>query len=136
MRPFKLQDGTLNEQGEKMRNLCLNILSGDDSGSVTGGKIDANQLVSASFLGYFGDNTAAGTLKIQFSNDPTVSGNLAADFTPVNWADIPNASAAVSSGASVAILIANMSFRWIRAVYTRSGGGSTTVQCNMNALGI
>lgn len=119
-----------------MRNFNGNILSGDDSGSVTGGKIDTNQTVSASWLGYFGDATAAGTLKIQFSNDPCAFGNLAVDFTPTNWADIPNASVSVSSGASVAIVIANMCFRWIRAVYTRSGGGSTTVNVLMNSLSI
>jgi hypothetical protein len=117
-----------------MRYINKNILSAADTSSQNGSKVDANQLVSASFAFRFGDAGANGTCKIQASNDPCAFGNLAADFTVTNWVDVPNASAAITSGASALITIANMSYRWIRAVYTRSSGGSTTVNCDMNAL--
>lgn len=120
-----------------MRNVCTNILSAVDTASQNGNVIDANQLISGSFMAYFGDITATGTFKIQASNDPCASGGPTANlFVPVNWVDIPSASVAVASGASVLITIAQMNYRWIRAVYTRSAGGSSTVNVNMNALSV
>lgn len=119
-----------------MRNVNCNILSAVDTATQTGGKVDSNQLVSASFAVYFGDATADGTVKIQASNDVNNDRYQAAAFTPVNWVDIPNASASITSGSSAIITIANMSYRWIRAVYTRNSGGSTTINVLMNALGV
>lgn len=119
-----------------MRNTNCQILSGANTGSVNGSQIDANQLVSASFHAFQGDGTAAGTVKIQASNDVCAYGNLAADFVVTNWVDIPSATASVASGGPVLITIAQMSYRWIRAVYTRTSGGSSTVVVNMNALSI
>lgn len=121
-----------------MRNVNVVVLSGADTGSVNGSAIDANQLVSASFQAVFGDATAAGTLKIQASNDVApvqyTSPSGVGVFTPSNWADIPNATASVTSGGSVVVSIAQTNFRWMRAVYTRTSGGSTTVIVSMNAL--
>lgn len=120
-----------------MRQINIPILAGDDSlGSVTGSKVDSGQLVSASFQSVFGDVTAVGVVKIQASNDPGAENNLAQNFTPTNWSDIPNATSAIASGVGPMITIANMTYRWVRAVYTRTSGGSTTVMVNMNALGI
>lgn len=119
-----------------MRNTCITILSADDSVNQIGTKFDANQLVSASFIASFGDATAAGTVKIQVSNDPPVgSSNLVKDFTPTNWVD-SGQSATITSGTSAALLIPNMSYRWLRAVWTNSSGGSTLITVNMNALSI
>lgn len=118
-----------------MRNTCVSILSAADTATVNGGATDANQIVSASFQSIFGDVTAVGTIKIQASNDPTL-GQPRANFTPTNWTDIPSASAAVAAGVAPLILIPNMAFSWVRAVYTRTSGGSTTVVVNMNALSI
>jgi hypothetical protein len=116
-----------------MRNECITILSAVDTSSQNGSAINANQLVSASFQPIFGDVTAAGTVKIQFSND---NPGTAYNFTPTNWTDIPNATSAIASGVGPGIVIANMAFQFIRAVYTRTGGGSTTVIVNMNAIGV
>jgi len=117
-----------------MRVTNIVVLSGSDTGNVTGSAIDANQLYQASFQVFTGDVTAAGTVKIQMSNDVCTSNALA--FTPTNWTDILNASISVASGvAANPIEIANMKYRWIRAVYTRSGGGSTTITVQMNAQG-
>lgn len=119
-----------------MRPLNCNVLSAVDTGSATGGKIDSNQLVSASFAAVFGDATAAGTVKIQASNDICTDGYQPATFTPTNWIDIPSATATISSGGSALILLTNLSYRWMRVVYTRSGGGSTTINVNMFALSV
>lgn len=119
-----------------MRNLCTNILSAVDTASQTSAAINTNQTISASFLAYFGDATAAGTLKVQASNDPNPQLPNSSLFTPVNWADIPDATASVASGASVLITIASMCYQFVRVVYTRSGGGSTTINVNMNSLSV
>lgn len=119
-----------------MRNVNCNCLSAIDTSSQNGIQLDSNQWVSASFQSIFGDATATGTVKIQMSNDICNFGNLATDFTVTNWSDVPNATSAIASGVGPAILIANCSFRWMRAVFTRASGGSTTVNINVNALSI
>jgi len=119
-----------------MRNLCHTVLSANDDVSRTSSKIDANQLVSASFHAFFSDTDAAGTVKIQASNDPTVAGNIAADFTPTNWIDIPNATGTVTAGSAVLITIAQLSYRWLRVIFTKSNAGTGTITVNLNALGI
>jgi hypothetical protein len=103
-----------------MRNVNVNVLSAADNVSTTGGKVDANQLISVSFHAYFGDSHAAGTFKLQASNDVCPYRNLALDFTPTHWIDIPNQSASISTGTSALLTIAQASYRWFRAVYTSS----------------
>lgn len=119
-----------------MRNVNKTILQAADTTSQNGSQIDANQLIAASFHAYFGDVTAAGTVKIQASNDICNYRNLDNEFTVTNWVDVPNASASVASGAAVLIPVPQMCYRWIRAVYTSTSGGSSTVTVNMNALGL
>lgn len=116
-----------------MRNSQVKILSAVDTSSQTGSSYFTGQLVSASFAPVFGDATAAGTLKIQCSND--VPTGAPQSFIPTNWCDIPSATSTIASGVGPAIVIPNMCFGYIRAVYTRSGGGSSTIIVNMNQLG-
>lgn len=116
-----------------MRNSQVVILSGVNSGSITGIAYDVNQIISASFQVVNGDATAAGTVKLQASNDVCSSGNRQ-NFTPTNWSDIPSATSTVASGVGPMIIIATMNFSFIRAIYTRTSGGSTTLQLQMNAL--
>jgi len=116
-----------------MRNSQVKILSAGDTSSQTGSSYFTGQLVSASFAPVFGDVTAAGTLKIQCSNDVPVGAPQS--FIPTNWSDIPNATSTIVAGVGPAIVIPNMCFGWIRAVYTRASGGSSTVVVNMNQLG-
>lgn len=115
-----------------MRNAQTTILSAADTATQTGSAIDTGQCFSASFQAIFGDVTAVGVVKIQYSNDnPAVSG-YRNSFTPTNWTDIPSATMTVTAGVSTGLLIPVMSFSYIRAIYTRTSGGSTTVTVNMN----
>lgn len=114
-----------------MRQAIVQIMSAVDTGDITGAAFDVNQVVSASFVPICGDVTAAGTIKLQCSNDLILTTGA-----PTNWADIPNATSVVASGVAPAIVIGNMCFKYIRAVYTRSAGGSTTLMINMNSLSI
>lgn len=108
----------------------------DDSISQTSGKIDLSQLVSLSFHTYFGDATAAGSVKIQASNDLCPPGNLPSSFTVTNWVDIPSASATITSGAPALITINQVVYRWARVVFTNVSGGSTTLTVNMFGISI
>lgn len=105
----------------------------DDSADITSGKLSTGQWVTASFMGYFSDTDAAGTLKIQYSNDPS-RGVPDATFTPTNWADVPGtvATATVTSGGTVTVYLpVNFVGRWLRIFFDQSGGsGTCTVTYN------
>ncbi len=122
-----------------MRNVCATILSVSDVGSTNGAKVDANQLVSASFQVLISDASFAGSVKIQASNDPMTADSNRATFIPTHWSDIPNASITVTAGPVLSaqmIVIPNMCFSWIRAVVTETTPGIGVATVNMNALGI
>ena len=120
-----------------MRNSNSIILSGNNTGNIVGPVEDAGQIVSASFQVICGDVTANGTVKIQMSNDVNSYGAFQGSFQPTNWTDISGASVSVASGvASNPIVISQMCFRWIRAVYTRSSGGSSTLAVQINYLSV
>lgn len=118
----------------KNTNYVLVAAGANTAGEKDSAKVDCQQLFAASFIATFSDAAAAGTLKIQGSNDPCPYSNVAADFTPTNWADIPSASVVVASGATSTVQISQICYRWIRAAWTRSAGAGTfTVY--LNAMG-
>lgn len=112
-----------------MRRVNVNVLSAGDSLTTNGSTVDSNQLVSASFHAYFGDTNAAGTFKLQASNDTTPEGYdaLQSGFAPTHWVDVPNQTANITSGAGAILTIAQSAYRWIRAVYTSTATGIQTV---------
>ncbi len=112
-----------------MKNNSITILSGAATGNLTGAAFPVQQIVSMSVVSATADATVAGTLKLQCSNDnpnPTGKGiGGGTPFVPTNWADIPNATSTITAGAGPAIVVPNMCFQYIRAVFTRTGGTST-----------
>ncbi len=118
-----------------MRQEAINVLSSADYLNATGSKIDSGQLINASFHTYFGDATAAGTVKIQASNDPVPNGAMRFQFTPTNWVDIPNASATITAGTSSLISLANIAYNWIRVVWTSTGTGAQTITTRADVAG-
>lgn len=120
-----------------MRNVNCNVLSASDHLSTNGHTIDSNQLVSASFHVYFGDATAAGTFKLQASNDPFNDRPMfpPSGFEPTNWVDVPNQTASITAGASALLTIANCAYRWLRAVYLDTAAGVQTVTCVADTAG-
>lgn len=103
-----------------MQNVSLSAFSATNV-SANGSAVDVGLIPQASFLCRFTDGAAAGTLKIQGSNDRATA-DYAQQQVPVNWADIPNASAAITAGGSQMIIIPVMAFQWVRVVWTRSAG--------------
>ena len=118
-----------------MRFLPVQMLSAPDTGNAVGAAIDSNQAVSGSFCPIFGDTAATGTVKIQCSNDSAGPSGYRNTFVPTNWSDIPNATSTIAAGVGPAIVIPNMAFGYIRAVFTGSGG-STTIIVNATLLSI
>lgn len=110
-----------------MRNVNKTVLSAADNQNTNGITIDANQLVSASFQAIFADSQAAGTFKIQASNDIFQDRYQASNFTVVNWVDVPNQSATITGGIGALLTIAQSSYRWLRAVYLTTGTGTQTI---------
>lgn len=117
-----------------MKSAQVNIYSASNASSSNGSAIDVNQIVSASFQIVTTDATAAGTFKLQFSNDlPTTDRQ---NFVPTNWTDIPSASAVMAAGVAPGIVIANMAFSYIRVSFTRSAGAAVLTKVNMNQLSV
>lgn len=89
-----------------------------NTGTVTSAAVDARFLCSATVQAKFTDNTAAGSLKLQGSND---------SVSPANWNDVANSSATVASGAltTTPLLTPILCYQWIRAVFVSSGGAGT-----------
>lgn len=119
-----------------MRFVPVTILSGVTSGSVTGTALDTNQCVNITFQTITTSSDAAGTVKIQGSND-NPGAQYRQNFTPTNWSDIPNATASIASGVGPMIVLSNIACGYLRAVYTRSGGGAAdkTIVVKANAVG-
>lgn len=118
-----------------MRQVNNVILRAADNASQNSAVIDANQLINASFQAIFDDAGPTGTFKIQASLDVSAVGN---PFTPTNWIDIAGASASITLGSAALISINNMSYRWLRAVWTRASGGAAdkNITVTLFAIGV
>lgn len=118
-----------------MHYINKNCLTKADGATTNGSTLDSQLWVSASFQFYTGGTGDGGTFKLQASNDPYNANNMAApaNFQPTNWTDIPNQTAAIASGASAILTIANCTYRWLRAVWT-SSGGSEAVNVQVMAI--
>lgn len=120
-----------------MRNVSVSQLIGTADSSRNGPKIDANQLVNFTVQTIVtGGTTAAGTIKVQGSNDlPT--NNDRASFEPTNWSDVPNATATLTAGVAPLIVCSNVACQYIRIVFTRSAGaGSEFITIKTNGVGV
>jgi len=108
------------------------VLTGLATASINGSAIDASQMYQVSFQTVTLDTAAAGTMKIQMSNDPQPAGTYT-NFTPTNWSDIPNSTSTVTAGVASPIILSVVSARWLRVVFTRSAG-TLTINVNMFAI--
>lgn len=109
-----------------MRNTNFLLMSAvSNNGNKESAHIDAQQVYGCSFVATFSDNAAAGTMKIQGSNDPCGFGNIAEDFTPTNWVDVASGSVVVAAGATSTVEKIHINYRWLRVTWTRTGGAGT-----------
>lgn len=120
-----------------MKKVNVNVLLAASNASANGVQIDSNQLVSASFQAFFGNGDEAGTFKVQASNDiDTTASYINGDFVVTNWTDIPSQTASISSGATALLTVTVCSYRWMRVVYTRSGGGAANKNTTVNMFAL
>lgn len=103
------------------------------------GKIDARQVYSLSLVMTSSAGANAGTVKLQGSDDICAFGNVAAAFTPATWVDIPSSlidgSGTVAAGATVTLVVKQLCYAWIRAVWTPAGGAAGTITAIVNTQG-
>lgn len=112
-----------------MRFVNKTIYSGTNIASGNSDQIDANQLISASFHCITAGVDAQGSFKLQASNEVPSggkSGPYAQLVTVTQWIDVPNQSANVTAGGDALLTVAQMTYRWIRAVWT-----STAVKASL-----
>jgi hypothetical protein len=112
-----------------MRFLQNTVLNAGVLGtSFTSAAIDASYLITISAIATISNTSTNGVVKFQASNDSAIS-------APVNWVDIPSATVTLTSAGSYIIPKTDLSYQWIRIVYT-NGGGSGVITINYKALGM
>lgn len=116
-----------------MRNAVIQQNQNNTSANLTA--IPLQQKYSFSVIATFSDGSAAGTLKVQISNDaPPFSGLQPEQFVPTNWVDLASATVSVASGGTVVIPKTDISYQYMRLVWTRSAGSGTFL-VNTNVQG-
>lgn len=122
-----------------MRQSNVALLSNQSmTGTVTSDGINLISIYAYSIQAYWsgGSGLTAGTFKLQASNDPGDNGSGQGVSQPTHWTDVASSSQAIS-GASGSILydVTECGYRWVRLVYTPSGG-SGTLTANINTKGV
>ncbi len=74
---------------------------------------------------------------MEASNDVATAKNVQ-NFTPTNWFTIPNGSFTITAGGSAMLQVAPICYQYVRAKFTRSGGGGagTTIVVLCNVQGV
>jgi len=116
-----------------MRNapvLAINGVTNSGTTPINSDPIPMSQAWGASATAAL-TSTLAGTLKMQVSCDPPKT-----PAASIVWQDLPNAtSGAISAGGNGLIPKNDMSYQWLRLVFTPSAGNGK-VTCNANVSGI
>lgn len=106
-----------------MRQENINIIPSQAAATVTSAAIPALNLFYCSAQCSATGAGAAGTMKLQASNDrPVASGAV-----PTNWSDIPSATVSISAAGAFLIPKTELCYEWVRVVYTNTGTGTFSV---------
>lgn len=116
-----------------MKHANIVALSGSNAASITSAPIDAIELYRASFQSHMADATGAGTIAIQVSNDIYNAQYLPNAFTPTNWTTIFTNTYNAASSPTLSDPL-ELSYRWLRVVFTSTTPGTSTIAVNMFAL--
>lgn len=121
-----------------MRNIPITIATGTSAATITGSAQYVGQGAAASFIFVTADATAAGTLKVQGSNEPPAKGTNVELYVPSasSFADISSATSTIATGVGPAIVLANLPFQFVRVIWTRSAGASSAVTISMSMLAL
>lgn len=124
-----------------MRQVNDVVLSGSTAvASVNGSQIDTNQMINISFHCVLSNPSAGGAFKLQASNDVApiqiTGANGVSTFVVTNWVDIPSQSVDMTSVPQGILTLANVPYRWMRAVFTTSSQAAGTVKVSRFGQGI
>lgn len=117
-----------------MKNVNASVLSNITDASSNGAAIDSSQIYQVSFQTIIAQTDVTGTMKVQMSNDINRNGMLKTNFVPTHWSDIPNATATITAGVAPPITLSVVTARYLRIVFTRSGGATGAIEVTMFAL--
>jgi hypothetical protein len=96
--------------------------------------IDTSFILWVSFQLVVTGSSPNGTIKLQCSNDKPPAYYTPASFLPTNWNDIPNTTVSVSATGTYVIPKTEISYQWVRAVWTHSSG-TGTITGNLKSVG-
>jgi hypothetical protein len=80
-----------------------------------------------------------GNFKLQMSNDegnPTAAREADRDYQISNWTDIADSAFTVNAAGDVAWNYRDCGFRWVRVVWTHTGGSGTITSIRFNVKGV
>lgn len=121
----------------QVNDIVLPATADTSTKTVNGSTLDTNQMVDMSFHCVVSDATAAGTFKLQASNDVAPLQISGPNFVPTNWVDIPSQSVVMTAGTQQGLLtLSNVAYRWVRAVFIVTTLGTGTVQVSRLGIGV
>jgi hypothetical protein len=114
-------------------NVPVQMMNAADTQNENGPPVFCGQFFAGSFTTTFADTSVAGSIQIQASNETAPRSNLST-YVPstASWNNIPNATAAVVAGVCNAIVLPTLNYQYVRAVFTYTSGGSSTITINGN----
>lgn len=118
-----------------MKHTNIIALNGSNASSITGSAIDSVELYRASFQASMGDATGAATIVIQASNDICTVQYNPSIFTPTNWTTISTLTFTAASTPLITPVL-ELSYRWLRVVFTETTPGTSTVTVTMFAVAV
>lgn len=111
-----------------MRQNNYNVIGLQAAASINSIAVSTENVLMCS-VQFTGTGTVVGTMKIQASND-----NVYAPAVPSNWSDIPSATISVSAAGTFLIPKTELSYKYIRVVFTLSSG-SGNMSAQLQSIG-
>lgn len=119
-----------------MRSLSFqSLIEHPANTSISTAAVDLNQIFRIS--GHIvATATINGEIKFQVSNDFCPFGNIAANFIPTNWSDLGYVMPVMAAGSTQRLSTQEVSYRWLRVVWTDLSGGTSTGTISFNIYGL
>jgi hypothetical protein len=120
---------------------------GNDTLTLDGTDMSVNITSEPLWLGHIANynlqivftGTPGGNFKLQISNDagnPQAAETEDRDFQIVNWTDMLDSAQTISAAGNHSYEVQNAGHRWVRLVWTQTGGSGTITSCRFNVKGV
>lgn len=101
----------------------------DVTANQSSGAVPTENVLQCSVVAVLTGTSPTGTLKLQASNDAIFLPNA-----PVNWVDIPSASASVTGTGTWIVPKTEVCYQYVRLVWVKSSG-TGTITANIKTIG-